>query len=498
MNSLATEFQDMLLQTGLIPPGARCLAAISGGSDSTALLLLLSEAAPKLNLSLTAAHVNHNLRPQARADADFAAGLCARLGIPLRILSADVRQTAKNLKISLEEAGRWERYNFFLRLRSELKLDLIVTAHTADDQAETVLMRLINGAGTAGLAGIRSCRGSLVRPLLSYSKTELREYLRSRGQEWREDHTNHIPSAPRTAVRLNILPEMKKLNPAAVKAIVRLAASAREDEDYFQAEAEKFRLRFQNTARDGSAAEASFPRRELRELPVQVRKRFWALLFRQAGEGENGDFSLGGSLESCHYAALEDFLRLDNEKRLCLPGGIRAVWRRDRLLFKKLEPAPERPRRRAEEISFSAGDLDELLNSRGIRSFDVPAFGCRLAFKSEDVSFRPSRLSVCLDPLRLRKLLEEGQRLSLRSRREGDTIFPAGGIGRQKLKKYLQSEKVLREHRDELPLLCCGNAVIWPLGLRADQGFLAKPGQRDVISVNAEMTGPVPTGADSP
>ena len=320
----------MLLRTGLIPPGARCLAAVSGGSDSTALLLLLAQAAPELNLSLTAAHVNHNLRPQAQADADFVAELCAKLGVPIRVLSANVRHRARELKISLEEAGRWERYNFFLKLKKELNIDLIVTAHTADDQAETVLMRLISGAGTAGLAGIRTLRDGVARPLLRCTKAELQQFLKDEGQSWREDGTNHIPSAPRTAVRLNILPEIKKLNPSAVKAIARLADSAREDEDYFQTEAVKFWQRSLVKPPFPSSSETAFPRAALRALPPPIRKRFWSLLYRRASGGGNEDapFSLGGALESCHYAALENFLFLDNEKRLNLPGGRNRIYSR--------------------------------------------------------------------------------------------------------------------------------------------------------------------------
>jgi len=236
-----------------IRPGDRICAAVSGGADSVALLLLLhaANALPRhgLGVGLSAVHVHHGLRgEEADGDLAFVEALCLRLAVPLHVHYASVpeRMVASRAGAGKSEgceaAARAIRYEFFASLIAQGHADSVLTAHTLDDQAETVVMKLLRGAWTEGLSGIhpvvrmQGAGGKIVRPLLGVRRAELEEYLRTRGQPWRNDSSNSDEAFTRNRVRHQLLPVLREYNPSLDETLANLAELAREDEARWQAE----------------------------------------------------------------------------------------------------------------------------------------------------------------------------------------------------------------------------------------------------------------------
>ena len=520
MSSLATRLENFLQLSQLLPKGSRCLAAVSGGSDSTALLCLLHELQTAFNLTIYAAHLDHQLRPESGEDRKHTENLCHSLGITCLAKKVPIAQVAAAKGLSLEEAGRSERYAFFAQVQEEYNLPFLLTAHTADDLAETVLMRLINGTGVAGLGAIRTRsfrnNSTLLRPLLIFTKEELCQYLLQKGQTWREDFTNHIADAPRTKVRLELLPLLKKWNGRIVSSLGRLAQSAQEDEDYFRQQVERLWNEgavYASTTPPPPLAEyrafiqvpqnnlVGFRRTWLASLPVALRKRLWRLAQDKVLSAMPNKPDKVWPLESCHYAALESFITAANGKLMPLLNNLQVRWQQDILWLESSDIAKEVPGAElaSQTVELSEAQIDilhkfaeadaELTIANPKLSLPLelsfPLRRMKLTFRAEPLSQRPEPLKIWLDPNRFLAELDNNHSLSVRSRLPGDRFFPAGGQGNQKLKKYLLSSQVPQKERDLLPLLCCGKHLVWVVGLKADQNFLAKPGQTKVISIQA-------------
>jgi tRNA(Ile)-lysidine synthase len=227
------------LQT-LVPNAKKFLIAVSGGADSVALLRLIKE--PSFGIEV--AHFDHALRETSSEDANFVKELCQTLNIPFHSERVDVGSIAKEKKWNLEDAARRLRYSFLTRLAKQVKADVILTAHTQDDQAETVLMQLLRGA--AHLTGIREVQGSVIRPLLGVSKQELLEYLASIAQDFRTDESNFDTSRTRAWLRQDILPRLEQRYPHVKKTLVELAGLQRENQEYLEQQSKGLKPLFEN------------------------------------------------------------------------------------------------------------------------------------------------------------------------------------------------------------------------------------------------------------
>ena len=245
------------LNRALFQPGERLCAAVSGGADSVALLLLLHQqnslSRNALGAVLSAVHVHHGLRgEEADRDAEFLRHLCESLAVPLRVECVSVpermiRSREEGRPETLEEAARTARYTVFSQILSSGSADAVLTAHTLDDQAETVLHKLLRGAWTKGLSGIHpvispppgappSSPGRILRPILHLRRSELREFLVLRNQAWREDSSNADPAHTRNRIRHQLLPALRAENPAIDMSLAHIAVLAREDEQRWSTE----------------------------------------------------------------------------------------------------------------------------------------------------------------------------------------------------------------------------------------------------------------------
>lgn len=199
----------------------RCLVALSGGADSVALLLMLKER----GYDVSAAHCNFHLRgAESNRDEQFCVDLCAKLGVPLHRAHFDTREYADLHKESIEMAARELRYDYFRRLKRDIGADIICVAHHRDDTVETVLMNLLRGTGLHGLTGIPAVNGDIVRPLLGMSRREIEDYLHSHGQDYITDSSNLVDDVTRNKIRLDVIPLLKTITPAASANIAKTAA----------------------------------------------------------------------------------------------------------------------------------------------------------------------------------------------------------------------------------------------------------------------------------
>src|ERR1700730_8425340 len=229
---LSERLQKAIQRSGLIREGDRVGVAVSGGADSVALLLLLVAIKKKLGITLSVLHFNHKLRGRAAyADEKFVGALASKYKLPFYSATAAVKSIAKTDKANLEATARRLRYGFFAQCANEHNLDKIAVAHTADDQAETVLAHILRGSGLAGLGGIHPRVDKIVRPLLSVSRADLRLYLKARQQTWREDASNRDTSKMRARIRKKLIPLLKKeFQPRIVEHLASLSNHARQDD----------------------------------------------------------------------------------------------------------------------------------------------------------------------------------------------------------------------------------------------------------------------------
>ena len=282
MSALLQQIRRTIRRHDLCPAGSRVLVALSGGSDSVALTLLLRELAANGGFTLSGlAHVNHRLRPTADRDEEFCRALAARLGLPIVVSAIDVADYAAAERLSIEDAARRARYAFLHRCAADLEARQIAVGHTRDDQAETFLLKLIRGAGLTGLGGIYPRRGALIRPLLDVSRADLREYLTGRGESWLEDETNTDLTNPRNRIRHRVIPELDASYGGVVSgSIARAARLAREDGTWLDDLAGR---RYEDLARvdaDGVTLSAA----ELSAEPEPIRRRILLKALREVAD----------------------------------------------------------------------------------------------------------------------------------------------------------------------------------------------------------------------
>lgn len=288
----------------LLRPGMRVAVAVSGGADSVALLRALIEAAPQIGLVLSVAHVHHGIREaEADGDAEFVAALAAGHDLVFHRRDVDTLATARVNRETIEEAARNLRYAWFRELLESGEADAVATAHTLDDQAETVLHKLLRGAWTEGLGGIHlmvKCeRGVIVRPFLGIRRTEIETWLRAIGQEWREDASNLDIAFTRNRLRHELLPVLATYNPQIHSQLANLATLARDEDAYWQGEVGRILPSLAlpgKPVRGGGRAASTYPGEtslafEIERLPQSpaMRRRILRAAARQLGTALNFD-----------------------------------------------------------------------------------------------------------------------------------------------------------------------------------------------------------------
>jgi tRNA(Ile)-lysidine synthase len=447
----------LLRDERLLAPGDAVLVAVSGGADSVALLHLLHSVAPEFPLSLHAAHLDHAMRPESTLDAGFVRRLCAKLGVPLTMERIAVPALARQRRCGLEEAARDARREFLLATADRGGCARIALGHHRGDQAETVLHRLLRGAGPTGLAGMRPQSGPFIRPLLAFSRAQILAYLAEQELEFVEDGSNLDPSFTRNRIRHQLLPLLATFNPQIEAQLARLGRRFALEEEYWEAEARRRLEELSTSAVDGLRLDCA----GLLALHPALRARLLRLALREV----RGD--LRGIAEA-HVAAVEGLLLGRRPQAETHLPGAWAARRYGELWLRRLRPAPPEPL----ALAVAGPGVFRLADGGTLRVelLDAPQGEGRLA-----VEFDAAQVSFPLE---------------VRTPRPGDRFRPDGAPGGRKLKELLIDARVEREARLRLPLLAAGDDILWVIGLRRAAGRQPAPGAR-VLRFSAELSGNV-------
>ena len=444
----------------LLKAGDRVGIAVSGGADSVALLRLLLELRKEVGIVLSVVHFNHKLRgSESDQDERFVAELAQRHKLQLRCQSGEVAAHAAEKHLSLETAAREMRYQYFRQLLLESRLNRIATGHTLDDQAETVLLKIVRGAGGRGLAGIypqlsltssqlsvissqptkETRAASIVRPLLGIRRRELEAYLLALGQNWREDKSNRDLRHMRNRVRHGILPRLERyLNPAVREALAETAEIARSEEEYWEKEVARVLPQVWHAKDAGGVLSFSV----VADFPLALQRR----LVRAASE------SLGMRLDFHH---VEEVLALGSNrvgpaKCTVLPDGWVVLRNKGELRF---ELQSDTPRKVDYEYRLPVPGSVEVLETES-------RFEAVLVSGNAAAGYNPEDL---LD----RALLASD--LRVRNWRPGDRFWPAHTKGAKKIKELLQERRVAGPERQLWPVVVSGSDVVWVRGFPASR-----------------------------
>jgi tRNA(Ile)-lysidine synthase len=484
---LAKRTYDAIAKLGILQPGSRVGVAVSGGADSVALLLLLLELRKKLGIVLSVAHLNHHLRGRASdADEKFAAKLAQKYELVFHAEQAHVQAIAKQKGANLEDTARRARYAFFQRLVDEGYLDWVAVAHTADDQAETVLAHILRGTGLAGLGGIHPLVECVFRPLLSVRRKELRAYLKEKKQLWREDLTNRDTNKMRARIRRKLLPLLEdQFQRSLVEHLGTLSQLAREDEVFLQ---ELTRQRYKLIVRNGGGksmiaasdlvsgkkckAETQGSQGIAAKETRALEKRLVRLIIDRLK-------TKPGQLNAEHVSAILDLAAHgQNGKSLQLPGGIQIRREHDHLVFLGKtgnQKSQVQTDRHDFERAVELHDRETLVR--------VPELGCAFRFTAIDWPEKTgdTRLTgSALDRDALRSPLV------LRNWRPGDKLRPIGHRNPHRLKRLLSKMRVDRWERLGWPILTSGGVLAWARGFPVAAEFAANEGTRAGIVIAEE------------
>ncbi|MEK6700095.1 MAG: tRNA lysidine(34) synthetase TilS [Nitrospirota bacterium] len=463
----------------MLAPGNIVLAAVSGGPDSVCLLSVLQALAKDLDLALHVAHLDHMFRGKESADeAKFVAAVAEQLGIPATVEQFDVPAFCRERGLSSQAGARRVRYEFLARVAATIGAHRIATGHTAGDQAETLIMRLLRGAGVSGLAGIPPVRDKIIRPLLDVTREEVLEYLHQQGLAFVTDPSNLKPVYTRNRVRREIMPVLEQFNPRVIEALASAAAILRDEDEAMEAHlasiAPGILLREEQGVRIGREAfNALLPalrRRMLRmavdlvagDEPTELSSLRTEEVLAFASDAPSGramDLPEGLALEREY-----DYLVIGPRKeplefsiRLAVPGVTALPW-----LFLEVETAV----------------LDAPADQQGVTlPSELPSPQER-GNKERELSEENYLWQAVFDYVKI------ALPLFVRSRQRGDRFQPAGMAGKsKKLQDYFVDEKVPRLKRAAVPLLCTEQDIIWVVGMRTDARFLPGPETKRVLFV---------------
>ena len=455
-------FHNTINEYGMIQSGDGIVVGFSGGPDSTALVHLLYRFKEHYNIRLVCAHLNHKFRPgDAEEDAKYVQAFCRERGIRCIVECEDVPRMAAREGLSPEQAGRRARYDLFNRVMQGEGFNKIAVAHNRDDQVETVLMRLIRGAGVEGLGGIKPVRGNIIRPLLEVPRSMIEDYCKEHWLNPVTDKTNLSPVYFRNRIRLELLPCLRdNYNSNIDRAVLGAARVLRWENDFIAGAA---RDEFSRLAEEQGTGRLEFSAEKLLELHTAV---LWRVL-RMAVEHLLGD---ANNLELVHieklYALLE---KGETGKRINLPRGIVAGGEYGRF-FVARQPHPaggiEETYRLAVPGSTSIHEADGVIEAK--------------IFSMED--YKRER-NTADDRRAFLDLAKTGRNLVVTGRKKGDRFNPLGMAGTKKLKDFFIDQKVPRNKRDLVPIVRSGRDIIWIAGYRIDEKYKVTADTRKVLEL---------------
>ena len=462
------QMHRFIVQHKMIEDGETVLVAVSGGADSLALLYGLHALRPQLNCELHVVHLNHCLRPVADADAECVQQHANHLKFPCTIQRMEIPYLARQWKLSVETAGRRARYQFYESVATETNATKVALGHHQDDIAETVLMNLIRGTGTTGLKGIAPVReAKFIRPLTGFTRQQIETFLTSIGVVPRHDTTNADTRYLRNRVRHELIPQLESDYNSNIKiGLSRTADVLRAESEYLDTVAREAleRCRIQDPHES-----VMLDRVEFCQYHIALQRR----MLRQSVSEISGDLS------DLYFTHCEKMLNLiqagASNAVLALPNGLQFRRAYQHLIFE---------RKPVETGNFAYPIVTVGKTSIAVLNTAITAELKNIESPST-LTLPDGRFEAIFDYEKIRKVLAEPSLetspLMVRNRRQGDRFQPYGMRGTKKIKDFLIDAKVPRHERDSIPLLVCGNQILWIIGYTTSDAFKIESDTRQYL-----------------
>ncbi len=463
MSPLLQRFSNALKQFP-IPVSGKIIVAVSGGPDSICLLHLLKSVWPTNQLHV--AHLNHSFRLEADSEAEFVSTLCQSYGIACTVSKQPVLELCKAKRLSKQEGARIIRYAFLEEVAQQEESRWIAVGHTADDQAETVLINLLRGAGADGLSGIPKMREAnavtIIRPILSITRTEILQELES--VQFMQDQSNQDKRYLRSRIRHHLIPTLETYNPRIKETLAKEATLLADESSFLKQQVEatliKLTLRlFKN--------EVCFDLPLFCSLHIALQRRLirWAIAH------------LSGTLKGIQFDYLDRILTRIRQSgnTISLSRGLSVQKKGDELILKTVEPRLRSP------VFGLPPDLYDQLAINSV-SIDIPPWNIRLvlSIQKKQVSFTRGDHTVFLDFDTL------AAPLLIRGWGSGDRFSPLGMDGTKKLQDFFVDLKIPKEERHQIPILVCSTGIVWVIGYRISNNYRVTEKTKTVLSLSVE------------
>jgi tRNA(Ile)-lysidine synthase len=438
--------RDRILKQGLVLPRSRVIAAVSGGSDSMALLVILGELRAELDFSLAAAHFDHGIRDDAGRERDLVRRIAGRLGLPLLIGAGNVPGEARARKTGIEETARIMRYAFLDDAAERWGADAVALGHTRDDQVETVLHRIIRGTGWRGLTGMAQRRGRYIRPLLTVSRRELQRLLAERGIRYAADPSNRDNRLMRNRIRNGLIPYLRaRYNPSIDDAVLRLSENIAEGWEALSRTIPGFE--------DAGGGAVEIPLDRFVGAPDFV-------IYLTIDAVLRDRFGIMQDIEKQHFDAVKRLVRTSHSgRRVELPVGVTVAKQQRTLRLTRGSRAEASPAAPAQVLLPRAG------------RYPLPGWRCSVAIEKRTgpgVAEAPATRADAEGVQSPATIMTNiGFPVRVRTRRPGDRIVPLGMRGRKKLSDIFIDRKIPLHERDTIPIFEDPDGIIWIPGVTA-------------------------------
>lgn len=446
----------------MLSEGDHVLTAISGGPDSVCLLTILNKLKAEYSFVLSAAYINHGLRPdEAPLEIDFCTKLCQSLNITFKVKAVDVKSYAKNFKLGKQEAARQLRYEALEGIALDISANKLAFGHNADDQAETMLMRLTMGSGPTGLTGIPPARNTnirnlqIIRPLIEIKRAAIEKFLSTEHITFIVDSSNLKDDYIRNRIRHFIVPEIKKINNRFIETISKTSDIFRDEERYFEMLVTKTLMKLITRKTEDTIELFSAP---MEGMDTAILRR----VIRRSIDETKGLRSIG-------FVHIEDIINLiksgKSGDRIYLPKGIRAIKGYSTVIITSKKPQVlgsytiDGPgeivlKESSVVLKISAKEIDEIKDyGNGKNSTVIDA--CKINFP-----------------------------LLIRPRLPGDYFYPIGFGKKKKLQDFFVDKKIPRDERDAIPLIISNDNIVWVAGLRLDDRYKVDKDTKRVLQLN--------------
>ncbi|MDE0467845.1 MAG: tRNA lysidine(34) synthetase TilS [Candidatus Poribacteria bacterium] len=472
------QMHRFILRHAMIENGETVIVAVSGGADSLALLYGLHALRTQLNCQLHVAHLNHCLRPEADADADFVQQHATHLELPCTIRHAEVPLLMKQWKLSVEASARRARYQFYEDVCTQIRATKVALGHHRDDTAETVLMNLIRGSGTTGLKGIAPVRDvKFIRPLAGFTRQQIEVFLTSVGLVPRQDSTNADTRYLRNRIRHELIPLLKSdYNPNIKAGLSRTSDVLGAESEYldtvtqeaFEASRIRDSAKIDALATSGSVA---LDRAKFQQYHIAIQRRILRRSFAEM-------LGYTGDLYFAHCETMLNLIEGDSPNTvLALPNGLRFRRAYQCLIFEISTGAIETESfgyplavpGKSSITALNAEIIAELGDIRSREALNLPDGKFEAVFDYEKLKEAFANLASEIPPL------------TIRNRQQGDRFQPYGMRGTKKIKDFLIDAKVPRYERDRIPLLVCGGEILWIVGYTTNERFKIQPGTQQYL-----------------